>query len=64
LDANEYEGIDPEAYAQGWRRDLRDAIDEALAPHEVGYEAPIDIYVKKRRDNPVHDYRVVLRPGG
>jgi hypothetical protein len=62
VDAREYEGIDSEAYAQGWRRELRDAVDEALAEYEVGYEAQIDIFVKKRRDNPVHDYRVALRP--
>lgn len=60
---SEYEGIDKDAYAQGWRREFREAVDEALAPYPVGEEKLIEeIWVKKRRENPVHDYRVVLRP--
>jgi hypothetical protein len=61
---SEYEGIDEESYKAGWRRELKEAVDAAFESRPVGDEAQIDIYVKKRRDNPLHDYRVALRPPG
>jgi hypothetical protein len=63
-DNDEYEGINREAYAQGWRREFKEAIDAALeeAGVPVGDTALIDyIEVKRVRRNPIHDYRVVLR---
>ena len=60
----EYEGINRESYAQGWRRELKEAIDAALEENgvPVGETAIIDyIEVKRVRKNPIHDYRVVLR---
>jgi hypothetical protein len=53
--------IDEESYKAGWRRELKEAIDAALEPYPVGSEREIEaIWVKKVRDNPLHDYKVVL----
>jgi hypothetical protein len=49
---------------QGWRRDLRAAIDKALEPYPEGEPVKIDqIWVRKRSGNPVHDYRIDLTGG-
>jgi hypothetical protein len=52
-----------EDYVQGFRRDLRDAVNAALVRDEipVGETREIVIEVKKLRDNPLHDYRVSFR---
>lgn len=60
----DYEETDPEALAQGFRRELKDAVDAALDQDDVpvGETRVIDyIEVKRIRRNPIHDYRVVLR---
>jgi hypothetical protein len=55
--------ITDEEWASGWRHELREAVDEKLAPYPDGTEAKIEeIWVKKKGDRSVHDYRVVLRP--
>jgi hypothetical protein len=62
--ADQYEGIDAEAYAQGFRRELKEAVDAALDRDDVpvGETRVIDyIEVKRVRKNPIHDYRVSLR---
>jgi hypothetical protein len=55
--------ITDEEWAGGWRRELREAVDKQLEPYSDGKEALIEqIWVKKRGDRSVHDYRVVLNP--
>ena len=58
--------IDADAYAEGWRRELKDAVNAELESKKAPLDKPfeIDIWVKRRTQNPIHDYRVVLRPGG
>lgn len=61
-DYDRYRIVDEE-WAQGWRREFRAAIDEALKGYPDGTEARIDeIWVKKRGDDSFHDYRIVLTP--
>jgi hypothetical protein len=57
-----YWGIDQDAWEQGWRRTLHDAVEAAFAEGRIDEEAKIEIVVKKRSDNAVHDYRVVRSP--
>ena len=60
---SEHEEIDEERWRAGWRHEFKDAVDAALAPFPEGTEREIEtIWVKKIRHNPVHDYRIVLRP--
>lgn len=55
--------ITDDAWAQGWRYGLRDAIDEALREFPDGTEARIEeIRVIKRGDRSFHDYVVSLTP--
>jgi hypothetical protein len=55
-----YEEVDPESYAQGWRKSLQEALDAAMADVPVGEEREVDvIYVRKR--NPIHEYRITLK---
>jgi hypothetical protein len=56
--------ITDEEWAAGWRRELREAVDKELEPYGDKAEAKIEeIWVKKKGDRSVHDYRVVLSPG-
>ena len=56
--------ITDEEWVVGWRRELREAVDKELEPYRDGAEAKIEeIWVKKKGDRSVHDYRVVLSPG-
>ncbi|HZM18212.1 MAG TPA: hypothetical protein VFB87_02260 [Gaiellaceae bacterium] len=53
-----------EDLARGFRRELKDAVDEALERDgvPVGDTRVIDyIEVKRVRANPLHDYRVFLK---
>ena len=60
----EYWGISEEDWDAGWRRTLRDAIEaefDGKPTHDVAQadsEFEIRIFARKRRDNPIHDYRV------
>lgn len=55
--------ITDDAWTQGWRYELRDAIDVALREFPDGTEARIEeIRVIKRGDSSFHDYVVTLRP--
>jgi hypothetical protein len=51
-----YEEVDPESYAQGWRKSLQEALDAAMADEEREVDV---IYVRKR--NPIHEYRITLK---
>jgi hypothetical protein len=57
---SEYPGITQDEYKDRWRRELKDAVDAALAEVDDEDPRPITIFVRKRRDNPVHDYKVDL----
>jgi hypothetical protein len=61
---SEHWGIDEKEWEQGWRRTIRDAVDAEFAGDraQINEELPIQIFVKKRTDNSVHDYRVVRSP--
>jgi hypothetical protein len=55
-----YRILDSE-WEQGWRYGFRDAVDKALEGYRDGEEVQIkEIWVKKRGDTSVHDYRIVL----
>jgi hypothetical protein len=56
-------GITQEDWDQGWRRTLQEALDFALADAELGKPYEIQIFVRKRTHNSVHDYRVAASPG-
>jgi hypothetical protein len=53
-------GIDKDSWEQGWRRTLRDAVEAEFAGDRAGIDEPksVQIFVRKRSDNAVHDYRV------
>lgn len=62
---DDYVETDPVDFENGFRRELRDAVDAALDKASVpeGETRVIDyIEVKRIRKNPIHDYKVVLRP--
>ena len=62
---DDYVETDPEDFDRGFRRELREAVDAALDSDGVpeGETRVIDyVEVKRIRKNPIHDYRVVLRP--
>jgi hypothetical protein len=58
-----YEYPDAKALAQGWRRGFREAVDAALEDAEIGEVREIDVIQVKKVSNPIHDYKVVLKPG-
>jgi hypothetical protein len=52
-------GISQEDWQEGgWRRSLQEALDHAFADAEFDKSYEIRIFVRKRSDNAVHDYRV------
>lgn len=51
-------GITQEDWEGGWKRTLQEALDDAFADAELGKGYQIRIFVRKRSDNAVHDYRV------
>jgi hypothetical protein len=55
-------GITEGDWNAGWRRTLQEALDYALADAELGVSYEIQIFVRKRTRNSVHDYRVVATP--
>jgi hypothetical protein len=54
------------AIEQGWRRDLKEAVKAALIRDRIpiGETRVLEIQVRRLSENPIHDYRAVLRPGG
>jgi hypothetical protein len=54
----EFWGITQEDWDGGWRRTLEDALEAAFADAELGTSYQIRIFVRKRSDNAVHDYKV------
>ncbi|HKF15458.1 MAG TPA: hypothetical protein VKB13_09545 [Gaiellaceae bacterium] len=54
-------GISEADWNDGWRRTLQFAIEAAFADGKaaIGEGKPVQIEVRKRSDNAVHDYRVV-----
>jgi hypothetical protein len=52
---------DPEALAQGWRRQLEAAVEAAMEDVPVDEVREIDV-IYARKKNPIHEYRVTLRP--
>jgi hypothetical protein len=51
-------GIAEDDWRGGWRRTLQEALDDAFRDAEFDKEYEIRIFVRKRSDNAVHDYRV------
>jgi hypothetical protein len=49
---------DWEVEGGGWRRTFQDAVDDAFRDADFDKEYEIRIFVRKRSDNAVHDYRV------
>ena len=52
---------DPELFDQGFRREFKDAVNDALVRHNVpvGETRTIEsIEVYRARQNPLHDYKV------
>jgi hypothetical protein len=52
---------DPELFDQGFRREFKDAVNDALIRHNVpvGETRTIEsIEVYRARENPLHDYKV------
>jgi hypothetical protein len=52
--------INDQDWADGWRRSLQEAVDAFLADPKIDLDqpVPIQIEVRKRSENPIHDYRV------
>jgi hypothetical protein len=63
MSESEYDYPDPEAYAQGWRKYFQEALDAALEMEDVpvGEVREVDVIYGRRR-NPIHEYRVSLKP--
>jgi hypothetical protein len=51
-------GITQDDWEAGWRRTLEHAVEAAFAGAEIDDENTVEIIVRKRSDNSVHDYRV------
>jgi hypothetical protein len=53
-------GISEDDWNAGWRRTLQFAVEAAFAEDRaaIGEERKVEILVRKRSDNAVHDYRV------
>lgn len=49
-----------EAIQQGWRRDLKAAVDAALVRDGIPIGQPVEIHIQVVRlsENPIHDYKV------
>ena len=52
-----------DAIQQGWRRDLKEAVNAALVRDGVPVGESVEIVVEVRRlsENPLHDYKVSFR---
>jgi hypothetical protein len=58
----QYEEIDAESYAQGWRETIQDAVDAAMLAEDVpiGETREVDVIIGRRK-NPHHEYKATLR---
>ena len=52
-----------EAIAQGWRRELKEAVNAALVSDGIPIGPSVEVVIEVRRlsENPIHDYRVSFR---
>jgi hypothetical protein len=58
----QYEEIDAESYAQGWRDTIQEAVDAALFAEDVPYGETREIdVIMGRKKNPHHEYKATLR---
>lgn len=58
----QYEEIDAESYAQGWRGSIQEAVDAALLAEDVPYGETREVdVIMARKMNPHHEYKVTLR---
>ena len=58
----ELHDIDVEAYRDGWRKTVAEAIHAAFVADGVPLDEPRQIDLWARMKNPIHEYKVVLRP--
>ena len=66
-DSEDLGETDPQLFEQGFRREFKEAVNAALIRDDVpvGETREIDyIEVYRARQNPLHDYKVNLKPGG
>jgi hypothetical protein len=49
--------------ADKWKRTIQEAIEAAMEDKPVGSTAIVEA-IEVRKKNPLHEYRVILRPGG
>jgi hypothetical protein len=49
--------------ADKWRKSIEAAIEAAMEDKPVGSSAVVEA-IEVRKKNPLHEYRVILRPGG
>ena len=49
--------------ADKWRKGIKEAVEAAMEDMPVGSTAVIEA-IEVRKKNPLHEYRVILRPGG
>jgi len=58
----EIHDIDVESYRDGWRKTIAEAIAAAMST--VPYDDPRVVELLVQKKNPIHEYKVVLRPPG
>jgi hypothetical protein len=58
----EQEEPDEESYAEGWRGTIQEAADAALGAEQVEIGPTREIVVYGRKKNPIHEFRVALKP--
>lgn len=46
-----------------WKQSIKEAVEAAMADKPVGTTTVIEA-IEVRKRNPIHEYRVILRPGG
>jgi hypothetical protein len=58
----QYEEINAESYAQGWRKSVQEAVDAALLDPEVpvGEAREVEV-ILGRKKNPFHEYKAILK---
>lgn len=49
--------------ADKWRQTIKEAVEAAMEDKPVGTTAVIEA-IEVRKRNPLHEYRVILRPQG
>ncbi|HET8874209.1 MAG TPA: hypothetical protein VFM83_11035 [Gaiellaceae bacterium] len=56
----QYEEVDAESYAQGWRKTVQEAADAAMANVEVPIGEERELVIYGRKKNPFHEYRAAV----